>query len=354
MNYTELKKYLEGKTSESESEQIRNWLKKSENEAESRKILGEIWTESSLNLTGSKPDFNQILHRVHHRINSEKASAVLQNENRIVGIYRIYRIFSRIAAILILPLLGLSLYFYSNLKQVTAVPASVSMHEIYTNPGTRNKIVLPDGSTVWLNAESTIRFKIPFDSKSRKVELTGEAFFDVKKDDGRPFQVESGKLNVTVLGTRFNCKAFTEDPTVEVVLDEGQVSLSTKGQPAGKELIMKPGERAVIDKTTNHTHIKAENIGKYIAWHTGKLVFDECPLPEVALRLERWFGIEVKIGDPKISSYRITTTFENEPLHQVLELLSLSSPIKIDYIPAKIDKKSQQQSKAKVIITRKK
>ena len=158
-------------------------------------------------------------------------------------------------------------------------------------------------------------------------------------------------MNVTVLGTHFNVKAFEQDPTIEVVLAEGKVSLSSAGTKAGDAILLAPGERAVIEKTTNQTRVSSENIGKYIAWHSGKLIFDECPMPEVALQLERWFGIEVKIDDPKILSYRITTTFENEPLHQVLELLCLSSPIKFNYIPARLNKANQQQSKAKVIIT---
>jgi transmembrane sensor len=259
---------------------------------------------------------------------------------------------TRIAAMLFIPLLIASVWLFYQ-QQKSSISLQYAMQEITSPPGVRSQIVLSDGSSVWLNAESTIRFKVPFDPKRRDVNLTGEAYFEVKKDVSRPFQVESGKVKVNVLGTRFNYKAFAEDPTVEIVLSEGKVSLSIAGNSAEKELIMKPGERAVIDKTTNETSIKAENIGKYIAWHSGKLVFDECPMPEVALQLERWFGVEVRVDDPKILSYRITTTFENEPLHQVLELLRLSSPIKIDYIPAKLDKTNQMQSKAKVIITKK-
>jgi len=226
--------------------------------------------------------------------------------------------------------------------------------EKITNPsGVRSEIVLPDGSKVWLNAESTISFKIPFDFKSREVKLTGEAFFEVKKDEQRPFQVESGKVNVTVLGTRFNCKAFPEDTAVEVVLAKGKVRLNTVGSKTGEEFILKPGERAVVKTLTNKINISAENIEKYIGWHEGKLIFDECPLSEVARRLERWFGIEVKIADPKILNYQISTTFENESLHQILALLELASPIKTDLIPATFEKTTQSGSKAKVIITSK-
>lgn len=287
-------------------------------------------------------------------IDSRKAFKLVESHiQKNKKITRFLNTLTRIAAMLFIPLLIASIWlFYQQQTPVTNI--QFAMQEITSPLGVRSQIVLPDGSNVWLNAESTIRFKVPFDQRSRNVELAGEAFFDVKKDFRRPFQVESGKVKVTVLGTRFNYKAFAEDPTVEIVLAEGKISLSTEGTNAGKEMIMKPGERAVIDKTTSQTNIRAEKIGKYISWHSGKLVFDECPMPEVALQLERWFGVEVKIDDPEILSYRITTTFDNESLHQVLELLALSSPIKIDYISAKIDNTNQIQSKAKVIITKKK
>jgi len=262
-------------------------------------------------------------------------------------------VLSRIAALLFIPLLIASAWLYY--KQIASENnLQCSMQEITSPPGIHSQIVLPDGSKVWLNSESTIQFKIPFDSNYRNVKLTGEAYFEVKKDRYRPFQVQSGNVNVTVLGTHFDVKAFGEDSTVEVVLAEGKVSLTINGHNADKELIMSPGERAVINKTTNQTRVKEENIDKYIAWHTGKLVFDDCPMPEVAKELERWFGIEVRVIDPDILRYRITTTFENESLHQVLELLGLSSPIKINYIPARLDGKTNKQIRAKVIITSKK
>jgi len=287
-------------------------------------------------------------------IDSRKAFTLVESRiQKNKKITRFLNTLTRIAAMLFIPLLIASIWLFYQ-QQTPSTNIQFAMQEITSPLGVRSQIVLPDGSNVWLNAESTIRFKVPFEPESRNVELTGEAFFEVKKDSRRPFHVESGKVNVTVLGTRFNYKAFAEDPTVEIVLAEGKISLSTEGTNAGKEMIMKPGERAVIDKTTSQTNIRAEKIGKYIAWHSGKLVFDECPMPEVALQLERWFGVEVKIDDPEILSYRITTTFDNESLHQVLELLALSSPIKINYIPAKIDKTNQIQSKAKVKITRKK
>jgi ferric-dicitrate binding protein FerR (iron transport regulator) len=259
---------------------------------------------------------------------------------------------SRVAAVLFLPLLvatGIILYQQFSLKE----NQQFAIQEITSPVGVRSQIVLPDGSNVWLNAESTIKFKVPFDKTSRDISLSGEAFFDVRKYPKLPFVVKSGNVNIRVLGTRFNYKAYDEENNIEVVLAEGKVSINTNGEKIGNEVTMKPGDRAVFDKTTGTTQITNEKIEKYIAWHNGKLVFDETPMPEVAAQIGRWFGIEVIINDTRIKNYRITTTFEGESLHQVLELLKLSSPIAIQYIPATLNKANQVQTKSKVIFSKK-
>jgi ferric-dicitrate binding protein FerR (iron transport regulator) len=262
------------------------------------------------------------------------------------------QILTRIAAVLFIPALITSIWLYNQTK-TPVVSLPYAMQEISTPSGVRSKIVLPDGSTVWLNSQSTLKFRAPFDSFSRDVSLTGEAFFDVKKNPDAPFFVQSGKAQVKVYGTRFNCKAFAEEDKIEVVLEEGKVSLTTGGVEKAIEKILKPGDRAVIDKTDDQTNITHEKIEKYIAWHDGKLVFDETPMQEVAIRLARWYGIDVVIDDPRISKYKITTTFDNESLHQVLELLGMSSPIDIQYVQATVDQTTQEQTKSKVIFSRK-
>ncbi len=260
---------------------------------------------------------------------------------------------TRVAAVLFVPLLVASgVLLYRQLGN--RGQEQFAMQEVTSPVGIRSQITLPDGSNVWLNAESTIRFKVPFDEQSRDVELSGEAFFDVHKNPEQPFNVKSGNLQVKVLGTQFNYKSFDNEPQAEVVLEEGSVSLTTPGSRTAKEVLLKPGERAVFDKVSAKTTITTERIDKYTAWHNGKLVFDETLMPDVATQLGRWYGIEVMIEDPAISNYRITTTFENESLHQVLELLQLSSPIEIKYFPATMDKNNKTQTKSKIIITGKK
>lgn len=286
-------------------------------------------------------------------VDSRSAYLKVQNKIKKERTYMLlFRSLSRIAAVLFIPLLiaaGVLLYKQMNFK----VDQQFAFQEITSPAGIRSHVILPDGSKVWLNAESTLKFKVPFDQKIRDVCLSGEAFFDVKKNPNIPFIVRTGDLNVRVTGTKFNYRAFENENNIEIVLAEGSVSLNIVGEKCGNEVIMKPSERAVFDKTLKLTKVTNEKIEKYIAWHDGKLVFDETPMPEVAAQIERWFGVNVVIEDSKINNYRITTTFETESLHQVLELLRLSSPIEIKYIQAKINKSNQIETKSKVIFSKK-
>lgn len=315
-----IKSLLEARSAQEPEEQV----------VESRKIISEIET-----------------------IDSKAAFALVQNriqKGRSTG--RILNLIMKVAAILFVPLLLASSWlFFKQFDQKDQV--KFAMQEITSPPGIRSQVVLPDGSKVWLNAESTIKFKVPFSKESRDVDLLGEAFFDVTKNPEQPFVVQSGNIKVEVLGTRFNCKAFAEDQQIDVILEEGRIALNTQSTSGSKEEIMNPGDHAVIERESGATTISNENISKYIAWHTGKLVFDNTPMDEVAQMLERWYGVEVTVQDREIMNYRFTTTFENESLFQVIELLGLSSPIRIKYVPATITKDHQTQTRSKVLISSK-
>ena len=258
----------------------------------------------------------------------------------------------KVAAVLFIPLLlTTSWLFYKQFHQESR--DRFAIQEITSPPGIRSQVVLPDGSTVWLNAESTLKFSVPFPKDIRNVDLVGEAFFEVTKNQKKPFVVHSGNVEVKVLGTRFDCKAFEKDKSIEVILEEGKVSLNSNVASGQDESILKPGDRAVIEKATGESQIVNENIGKYIAWHTGKLVFDNTSMADVASMLERWYGVEVVVQDKNIMNYRFTTTFDNESIFHVIELLSLSSPIQMNYVQASIGKDNKTQTRAKVLISKK-
>jgi len=262
-------------------------------------------------------------------------------------------ILTRVAAVLFIPLLIASSWLLYNKERNQDHSTTFVTQEITCPPGMRSQVILPDGSKVWLNSESTIKFRIPFSEDIRKVDLIGEAFFDITKNPKQPFIVKSANVGVKVYGTRFNYKAYQEDKNIEVILEEGSVGLTVNEERMYKKTRLIPGDHAVIAKVNNAVDIKNENIDKYIAWHTGKLVFENTPMREVALMLERWYGIEVIVQNAEIMDYSFTTTFDNESLFEVIELIELSSPIRIKYIPATIAKENNPQTRSKVFIYKK-
>ena len=286
-------------------------------------------------------------------INAVNAYSLVQGRIHKSGrAIRFLKMISKGAAILFLPLLLTCFWLYYSNNERFPEP-TYAFQEITSPPGMRSQVVLTDGTKVWLNAESTIKFQVPFPKEKRKVEVIGEAFFDVAKNPDQMFIVHSANVGVKVYGTRFNFKAYQEDQNIEVILEEGKVGLTIFEPGNVKKTTMMPGDHAIVERNSNKTSVKNENISRFIAWHTGKLVFDNSPMNEVAKMLERWYGIEVIISNPEIMDYRFTTTFDNESLFEVIELIELSSPIRMKYVPAKMSNDNQTHSRSKVIISKK-
>jgi len=316
MNYPEIVKYLEGKTTGDQSEKIRNWLRDDRNEACARKILGEIWTNSRINFSGEKPDFGILLKRISFRLAQQQAL-----RDRPVKV--IFRMYSKAAAILLLPLLILTAYIYFNSSSDLLVSKEVSMCEIHTKPGTRTKIELPDGTMVWLNDKTTIKYPEYFKGDDRQVFVDGEAYFEVVSNSQKPFIVDNPLMKTIVTGTHFNIYAYSEDHFFEAILLEGKVHL--EGQ-AGK-IDLTPGQRIQYDVTNGMIRRDIINPKNSVDWINGKLIIHNEKLESAVKKLSRWYDIEISISDPSIALYELTCTLENEKIGQCMNLISQALPV---------------------------
>ena len=285
-------------------------------------------------------------------IDTDKAYFSLRDKIRSQSnLHVIWLRFSRIAAILIIPLLIYTVWIRLGERLGTE---QLSSQEISNPSGVRSKVILPDGSKVWLNAESTIRYTIPFVRKTREVELIGEAFLDVMKNPDSPLEVKFNKLSVRVLGTQFNVKAFSDDQQVEVVLKEGSILLENDREGSAKgQIRLKPNQQWVFNKTTRSAVLNEVDADEYIAWHRNRLVLNKTSMAELAKQLERWYGIKVEIKDQELYKYKFTTVFDNEPLFRVTELLGMSSPIRFKYIPGELNKETGETEKSILEISNK-
>ena len=228
----------------------------------------------------------------------------------------------RIAAILIIPLLAWAIYtMISSPKTETN---ALVFQEITSPPGTKSNITLPDGTNVWLNSGSKLKFPLQFTSNERKVFLIGEGFFKVKSDKKHPFIVQTHDLDVRATGTEFNVDSYPNDTITSVSLKEGIVNVIV----GGKRTLMRPNEHFVYNNSRKASNLVAVNASNVCAWKDGILVFRNEPLENVFKRISRTYNVDIEVKDQAVAHQLYRATFEKESLDEILRLLQLSAPIK--------------------------
>lgn len=317
-------KYLQGNCTEEEFDQILSWIREESQSISGKGIVQEIWTVFEPEAGPvERIKYNRILDKIHHQININQNYA--QSVAKRASIHkRIFTIITRVAAILLLPILGL--LFYTNLSNDDKYTANLNDLEVQAPAGSRMRIELGDGTKVWLNHGSRLKYPYRFEGKSRKVFLTGEAYFEVAHNVKVPFIVGTNRLDVKATGTAFNVSAYPDDNAVETTLVEGKITLY-EGKNNNKIKALTPGECLKFDAQKNSYSLEAGNILKYTSWKDGLLVFKNDNVEDIAKKLARWYNIDVEIIDNNITDYTFTATFSDETLPQVLELLSLATPI---------------------------
>lgn len=177
---------------------------------------------------------------------------------------------------------------YEASKVSNEIGKEVAYNTLSTARGQIYSIVLPDGSHVWLNSQSSIRYPVAFTGKERKVEITGEAYFEVEKDAVRPFKVNARDMDLQVLGTMFNVNGYNDEDNIKVTLIEGSIRLTTGKNKA----LLKPGQQAQVElnKISVNTDV---DVDKAIAWKNGQFFFNKADFKTVMRQLARWYDVEV-------------------------------------------------------------
>lgn len=269
--------------------------------------------------------------------------------------------FSKVAAILFIPLLIASTWFVDRTLQLESfkrekVEQLTNTYNTVTAPiGGKTKAVLPDGSEVWLNAGSSIQYPLLSKPECREVKLTGEGFFKVTKNPDKPMLVTTSGIQVKVYGTNFNINAYESDPYIEAVLVEGKISiiiLNEKGIPTDAELEMKPGEVGRLNRQKNTFAItNVNNIEVYSGWVNGKYVFKNTQFKEILRRLERLHNVEFILEDKALGDYNFDATFEDQNIDRIMEIFSISLPI--NWRSAKVERNDDNTfSTRRIIISR--
>jgi transmembrane sensor len=307
-------RFLEGIATDKEISILHKWLQ--ENEA-NRKYFDEVNNTYQASVT-----LNRFNHPMVDTDWKKLTSHMHEETHQLPRKKTLPFVFLKVAAsISILFVIGILLWknFENNevQKQGTIVRNSQRNN---------TRIVLPDGSTVWLNANSTIEYSPDFGQVFREVALKGEAFFDVKKDS-KSFIVKTDNMQIHVKGTRFNVEANKKNGIVKTTLEEGKVELHVDGND--KFFTMTPGDQIILDTKLNDVKVQKVDPTDFSAWKEDKLIFDNTPLSEIAAKLENRYKVKITIKSAKAKRELVTMTIEQEDIEEVLEMIKLSSKLRI-------------------------
>ena len=215
-----------------------------------------------------------------------------------------------------------------------SIPAEVTYNTITTPRGGQYQLVLADGSKVWLNASSSLRFPTAFAGKDRNVELTGEGYFEIAHDAAKPFHVSVKGMEVEVLGTHFNINAYADEPSIKTTLLEGKVKITN----TGTTVILKPGQQAQVNSENKLAVIDNVDQEEAVAWKNGKFFFNGSNIYAVMRQLSRWYDVDVayegKISDDEFIG--IVSVPRNENISFILKKLKATKTVDFNVTAKKI------------------
>ena len=223
---------------------------------------------------------------------------------------------------------GELLYDASNAQQVN----EIRINTVSTPTGGFFKIVLPDGTNVWLNSESELTFPSKFEGKERNISLKGEGYFEVVKNKETPFKIKLGRgEEITVLGTTFNVMDYKNEPNQKITLLEGSIRLSNKSNSK----LLKPGQQALIAKEQMEINNNA-NIDHEIAWKNGLFDFQNDDLPTIMRQISRWYNMEIVYNDSNHTGHYTGSIRKNASISEVIKMLEVAGDVRFSIIGSKI------------------
>jgi len=203
----------------------------------------------------------------------------------------------------------------------------ITYNTLYVPIGGEYQVQLPDGSKVWLNSASSLKYPVKFDTEQRIVQLEGEAYFEVNRGS-KHFIVKAGDVEVKVLGTKFNLNAYADDEVIATTLVEGKVGMI--GKNIHDEAVLTPDKQAVYNRNNNNIIVRPVDTEKYIAWKDGKFYFEKEDLGKILIRLARWYDIEVQYEHPSLKLKTFTgMALKDRPIDYILNLINKTS--NVDY-----------------------
>ncbi|MDP4238652.1 MAG: FecR domain-containing protein [Bacteroidota bacterium] len=304
--YQLLSAYLTQKKGSSKDKEMDKAIRQTSDE-ELGSVLSDLWNDYELT-ESYDTEIKALYNRLERRIHSKKIRLQL---NR----------YAKYAAIFLIPLLSaLTAYL---LVERNSYRADNTYFSVHVDPGKSSDVVLPDGTRVMLNSQSSIVYNNDNQLHQRKVNLKGEAHFKVTKNPKKPFVVSTECFDVEVLGTTFNVKTYESDDIHVVALLEGKVKLTTRNPGNNNSIYLLPNQKAVYDRKTGKLTIETTDNVDETAWMKGILAFNRESLHNIKLELERKYGVHIQMNCPAIEYDTFTGYFSDETLKEVLDNLKI-------------------------------
>lgn len=338
-----LSRKLSGEATADEIQELEHWLQTHPGDQYFSDILFEYWSSQHIisPIADKAPDqhFAHILEMAAEDKEDISLVPIKKKYNLIRSIKR-----AAIAAS-VTGIVAISVVWLASKKKAPDVAKQTPVkNEIMAKKGARSRMILPDGTQVWLNSDSKIQYDKSFDDTIREVTLDGEAYFDVVKNPERPFIVHTSNIDIRVLGTAFNVKSYSQEKTIETTLIHGSVEVTNKNEPQLSKIILRPKEKLIFnkletdfeknDKLAEKPVIEknaivplsknlADTLLKETSWIYNRLDFEGDTFSELAVKMERWYNVKITFKNEEVANERLHGAFEDENLEEALKALQL-------------------------------
>jgi transmembrane sensor len=312
-----------GNCSSNDEQEMFALFQRPEIEFEVKEMLSADLSSEAFVADSESPEFSTLFSNIWAKIEKKQ-------KRRKNGLRKLNNLFKLAAAITVGFLIG------------TLVPFRNTAHkpvyyEAYAPKGSVSEVILPDGSAIFLNADSRVKYSIDGKNNLREVFLKGEAWFDVEKNKEKPFLVHTPFYDVNVTGTQFNIKAYETDKTLTTTLEKGQIIIqSTDNFKLPEPIIIHPGEQATLDKDSRELTINKVNTKWVTSWKDNRLIFVNMNLKELVILVERKYGVDIEIKNKEILNLHFDGTIKNESVIEFLNIIQKTLPINYKIIGQKI------------------
>lgn len=353
--FTLLSRKLAGETTPPELEELAELLAANPDQQRSMDLADEYWNTAP----EQDKDFLEATYHLHlnrlkdlgHDLTETATNEINNNWQYLPAVSFKQKYLKKLVAACAFLIVAASLLFYIFSKDALHINSPKNpQSEISTKTGSRTKIQLPDGTVVWLNGSSKLVYNNEhFGEEIREVTLTGEGCFDVVKNPAKPFIIHTSKMDIKVLGTIFNVRCYPEERNTETSLIRGSIEVTLKNRK--DKIMLKPSEKLIISdeafattgKATSADNAAGKGIAKDMivlrhltvlpqdstivetAWVQNRLVFSSESFEEVALKMEKWYGVVIVFADEKLKQEPLTATFKKETLQEALLALQLTT-----------------------------